>query len=271
MLCIYLIWFNIPEKLIKQGLFIMSSTVIVIPARMEATRLPGKPLILVDGKPMIVHMVEAAMKMNIGDVVVACAEEEIKDVVERTGCRAVMTDPRHPSGSDRVHEAIVKSDPYKRWNKIINLPVNIPFTDLSFLKKISKALDDGETEIVTMISELQSQKQRKSRNIIKCDAKKSDATKFFNLSNFTRLYDDSKEVYRHLGVYGYKRNALEKFVSMPMSNLEKKEGLEQMRAVENKMKLSAMKIEKSPFTVNTSDDLEKIERLVRDKYKNKLK
>jgi len=246
----------------------MSSTVIVIPARMEATRLPGKPLIPVDGKPMVLHMVEAAMKTKIGDVVVACAEKEIKDIVERTGCRAVLTDPRHPSGSDRVYEAIVKSDPYKRYKKIINLPVNMPFADLSFLKNIDNALDENESEIVTMISKLDCLKIKKSPNIIKCNASKSNNNQFFNLSHFTRQCDEDKESYRHIGVYGYKRSALEKFVSMPMSNLEKKEGLEQMRAVENNMKLSALMIKESPLAVDTSDDLERIERFIRDEIKS---
>lgn len=230
--------------------------IIIIPARLASMRLPNKPLADIAGKPMIVRVYEKAIAANIGEVIVAAAEQEIVDAVEKAGGKAILTDPSHPSGSDRIYEALIKTG--KNYLNIINLQGDLPNIDPLYIKKITELLDKG-FEIATLAAPISDEAEKDNPNIVKLTISKSGRALYFSRSRIP--YGANAKLYHHIGIYGYKTIALKKFVNLPASELELCERLEQLRALENDMQIGVEIVDKIPIGVDTIEELEKIRQL----------
>ena len=231
------------------------SALIIIPARMASTRLPGKPLADIAGLPMIVHVLQAAQAAEMGPVLVACAEEEIKHAVEQAGGKAVLTDPSLPSGSDRVRQAADIYDPEKRFDIIVNVQGDMPTLDPALVRIIIQPLlEDAALDIATAAVKTDDAREIADPNVVKAVAAASGRALYF-----TRAAAPSGEgdVLHHLGVYAYRRAALDKFCSLPPSPLEKRERLEQLRALEAGMSIHICLVDAAPHGVDTEEDLER--------------
>ena len=231
------------------------SALIIIPARMASTRLPGKPLADIAGLPMIVHVLQAAQAAEMGPVLVACEEEEIKHAVEQAGGKAVLTDPSLPSGSDRVRQAADIYDPEKRFDIIVNVQGDMPTLDPALVRIIIQPLlEDAALDIATAAVKTDDAREIADPNVVKAVAAASGRALYF-----TRAAAPSGEgdVLHHLGVYAYRRAALDKFCSLPPSPLEKRERLEQLRALEAGMSIHICLVDAAPHGVDTEEDLER--------------
>jgi 3-deoxy-manno-octulosonate cytidylyltransferase (CMP-KDO synthetase) len=232
---------------------------VIIPARMASSRLPGKPLADIDGKPMIVRVCERAAAANIGPVLVAAAEQEIIDAVEAAGFAAVMTDPDLPSGSDRVWAAAQKYDPAGAFDVLVNLQGDMPTLDPAALSAVLRPLNDPACDIATLASVITHDEERDDPNVVKAVlALKPDATEGRALY-FTRATAPTGDgpLWHHVGVYAYRRASLERFVSAPPSALEQRESLEQLRALEIGMQFGCSVLTGAPPNgVDTPADLE---------------
>ena len=233
--------------------------IIMIPARLQSSRLPNKILEDIHGKPMIAHVVDAAMKSNIGPVCVACAEPKVKDIAESLGCQAILTDPAHPSGSDRVFEALTKLDPKKEFDLVINLQCDLPNFDPEILKDLVEPFDiNPNYDITTLCYEIDDETEINDPNVVKVIPGNLKDRMGEGLY-FTRTTPYGEGAfYHHVGIYAYRRSALERFVSLSPSPLEKRERLEQLRALEHDMRIGISVIDSQPMGVDTLEDLEKI-------------
>ncbi len=231
--------------------------IVVIPARLASTRLPGKPLADIGGVPMIVHVLRRAEAAAIGPVVVACAEPEIKDAVERAGGRAVLTRPDHPSGSDRIHEAVAALDPERRHDVIVNLQGDLPVIDPGAIRAALAPLADAAVDIATLVAPIRDAAQRDDPNTVKAAAGFAPGQRIARALYFSRLPvpHGAGEHYHHIGLYAYRRAALERFVALPPAVLEQRESLEQLRALEAGMRIDVALVDSVPFEVNTPADL----------------
>ncbi|MDE3036861.1 MAG: 3-deoxy-manno-octulosonate cytidylyltransferase [Pseudomonadota bacterium] len=257
--------------------------IILIPARMAATRLPDKPLADIGGEPMIVRVLQRATLSGIKDIVVACVGRPIAEAVERAGGRAVITDPGLPSGSDRIWQALQKIDPEKTHDVIINLQGDMPTFDPAVIKKTLALLEDPAVDIATPAAVITGEKERDDPAVVKtvvsgvgCQA----SDKFFFDTRLSAvalaktdhpspvtcraLYFSRQAVpygdglfYHHIGLYVYRRPALEKFVALPPSVLEKREKLEQLRALEAGMHIGVAVVDAVPLGVDTPETLQK--------------
>ena len=233
--------------------------IVIIPARMASTRLPGKPLADIAGLPMIVQVLKRAEEANIGPVVVACAEPEIKDAVEQAGGKAVLTDPDHPSGSDRIFEALQSVDPEGKYDAIVNLQGDLPVLDADVVQAAVKPLADSGVDIATLVAEIVEEDEKTNPNVVKAVVgfkDGEDVGRALYFSRATTPYGDGP-LYHHIGIYAYRRSALETFVSLNPGVLEQREKLEQLRALENGMRIDAARVDTVPFGVDTPEDLER--------------
>ncbi len=230
---------------------------IVIPARMASTRLPGKPLAMIDGIPMIVQVWRRAMEANIGPAIVACAEQEIADAVTAAGGQAVMTDPDHPSGSDRVHEAAEIYDPDQKFNAIVNLQGDLPALDPNAIAAVFAPLNNPDVDITTLVAEIVDPSELDDPNAVKAVVSLNESARDGRALWFSRLKAPGGDgpYYHHIGIYAYRRSALAKFVSLPPSPLERREKLEQLRALEAGMRIDAALVDTVPLGVDTPEDL----------------
>ena len=238
--------------------------VIVIPARMESTRLPGKPLADIAGESMIVRVWKQAVKAGIGPVVVAAADDVIMAAVERAGGIAVMTDPNLPSGSDRVHEALNVFDPERRYDAIINLQGDLPALDPKVIRAVGDTLKDSGADIATLAAPITDPADFDNPNVVKpIVAWNAQGTRGRALY-FTRTRAPYGEgpYFHHVGIYAFTRTALGHFVALPPSPLEKREKLEQLRALEAGMRIDVAKIDEVPLSVDTPQDLARARRLI---------
>ncbi|WP_374600466.1 3-deoxy-manno-octulosonate cytidylyltransferase [Brevundimonas sp.] len=230
---------------------------ILIPARMSATRLPDKPLADIGGKPMIVRAWEQAMLSGL-PVAVAAGDQAIVDVIEAAGGTAVLTDPALPSGSDRIRAALNQLDPDGAHDAVINLQGDMPFADPG-LATACAALLHGEPscDIATLIAPEADTSDRSNADVVKAVVALADGQHHGRALYFTRstLYGDAP-VWRHIGLYGYRREALERFCAAPPSPLEKREKLEQLRALEMGLQIWASVIDEAPLSVDNPADLE---------------
>ena len=235
---------------------------IVIPARMASTRLPGKPLADIGGKPMIVRVCERAAAANIGPVLVAAAEEEIAEAVMAAGFEAVMTDPALPSGSDRVHAAAEAFDPARLHTVVINLQGDMPtVTEHQLISVLEPLEHDTECDIATLACEISDLRECDDPNVVKAILALSPGQTVGRALYFTRAAAPTGPgpMWHHIGIYAYKRAALGRFVITPPSPLELREKLEQLRALENGMHLSCRVVpEEGPKGVDTPADLEAV-------------
>ncbi len=234
--------------------------VVVIPARMASRRLPGKPLADIGGIPMIVHVMQRALTANIGPVIIACAETEIAEVVKSAGGKAVMTDPDLPSGTDRVRAAVEKFDPKATYNCVINVQGDLPTLDPL---AISAALDVlacvPTCHIATLAVATNDTREINDPNVVKAVLSMETENRGRALY-FTRAAAPSGEgaFWHHIGLYAYRRTALDKFCNLAPSPLERRERLEQLRALEAGMRIDAAVIDTLPHGVDTPEDLARV-------------
>lgn len=236
----------------------MSDPLILIPARMAALRLPGKPLADINGRPMIVHVLSRALEAGIGPVAVATDEPAIARAVEAVGGRAVLTSPDHPSGSDRIKEAADKLDPEGRHDVIVNLQGDFPTIDPAAIAVSIEPLADPAVQIATLCAEIIDEEEKTAPSVVKLIGSEVSPGRLRCLY-FTRATAPTGEgpLYHHVGVYAYRRRALERFVAMPPSPLERREKLEQLRALEDGMRIDARIIHHVPRGVDTPADLDR--------------
>lgn len=236
--------------------------IILIPARMASTRLPNKPLALIDGVPMIVRVWQCAMAADCGRVIVAAAEAAIAGAIEAAGGEAVLTDPDLPSGSDRIHAALSEIDAKHNHDAIVNLQGDLPTLDPHLVKTTLTALDGYDMS--TLVAEIRDPRERDNPNVVKAILSPRGA-QIGQALYFTRASAPSGEgpLYHHIGIYGYTRAALDKFVSLPPSPLEQRERLEQLRALEAGMRIGAAIVDTVPVGVDTKDDLAHAEDIVK--------
>jgi 3-deoxy-manno-octulosonate cytidylyltransferase (CMP-KDO synthetase) len=234
----------------------MSDPLVVIPARMAATRLPNKPLADINGKPMVVHVWERAMESGVGPVLVATDNADIARAVEAAGGRAVMTRPDHPSGSDRVHEAVETADPDGAHDIVVNLQGDFPTIDPRAIAVSVLPLADPAVDIATLAAEIVDEDERTANSVVKLIGSRIAPGRMRALY-FTRATAPTGPgpLYHHVGLYAYRRKALARFVALPPSPLELREKLEQLRAVEAGMRIDVSIIDHVPRGVDTPGDL----------------
>jgi 3-deoxy-manno-octulosonate cytidylyltransferase (CMP-KDO synthetase) len=238
------------------------SPLILIPARMGASRLPGKPLADIAGVPMIVRVLRRAEAAAVGPVAVAAGDPEIAAAVERAGGRAVLTDPALPSGSDRIMAALAAIDPHGLHDAVINLQGDMPFVEPQVVAACARVLaEEPSCDIATAVAPEASPADRTNVDVVKAVLARADGARSGRALYFTRstLYGDGP-VWRHVGIYGYRRDALARFTAAPPSPLERREKLEQLRALELGLRIDAAVVEAAPISVDTPADLEEARR-----------
>jgi 3-deoxy-manno-octulosonate cytidylyltransferase (CMP-KDO synthetase) len=234
----------------------MAKTLILIPSRMAATRLPGKPLLKINNLSIVSHAVKRAEEANIGEVVVATEDQEILEDVLKNGGKAILTSNDHKTGTDRIFEAYKKLD-VNNIDYILNLQGDEPNIDKDDIINLNNLMINSESEIGTLAAIIQHDKMLNDNNVVKViTEKKLEKNNFPIALNFTRenLLINNKNVYHHIGIYSYKVNTLEKFVRLDQTNREKKNKLEQLRALDNKLKINVAIANSSPIGVDTEED-----------------
>jgi 3-deoxy-manno-octulosonate cytidylyltransferase (CMP-KDO synthetase) len=238
-------------------------TLVLIPARMAATRLPGKPLLDIAGLPMIVHVLRRAEAANIGRVAVATDTPEIAAAVKSHGGEAVMTSADHPSGSDRIYEALCKLDPSGQTDIVINLQGDFPTIRPDNIRDVLGPLSDPAVDIATLAAEIHTAEESSNPNVVKMIGSQLSERRLRALY-FTRAtapWGDGPR-YHHVGLYAYRREALQRFVGLPPSALERQEKLEQLRAIEAGMRIDVTIVDTVPRGVDTPEDLETTRRIL---------
>ncbi|CUX16229.1 3-deoxy-manno-octulosonate cytidylyltransferase [Agrobacterium genomosp. 13] len=232
--------------------------VVLIPARMASTRLPGKPLADIGGKPMIVQVALRAREAGAERIVVAVDDEQVFSAVKNAGFDVMMTRDDHQSGSDRIFEALQKADPYGKAEYVINVQGDLPTIEAETIRASLRPLENPAVDIATLTVEITDEEEKTNPNVVKVVGSPLSETRLRALY-FTRAtapYGDGP-LYHHIGLYTYRRAALETFVSLPPSPLEKRERLEQLRALEADMRIDAEIVRSVPLGVDTPHDLEK--------------
>jgi len=236
--------------------------IIIIPSRLESTRLPKKALKLINGKPMIWHVWSNATKANIAPVIVATDSKEIQDIITKNDGNAIITNKEHTSGSDRVYEALTKYDAEENYNIVVNLQGDMPFFDPNLLKKLLSKV--GNEDIATLVCEA-NPSEIINPNVVKAviswDDKRKDLGNALYFSRSSVPYN-AEFYWHHIGVYAWKRNSLKNFISLAPSKLELIEKLEQLRALENGMIIKAVKVDENPIGVDTQNDLNRIKQIM---------
>ncbi len=233
-----------------------NDVVILIPARLAASRLPGKPLADIVGRPMIAHVLARAQAARLGPVVVATDSDEIRAAVEAAGGQAVMTRADHLSGSDRIFEALTQVDPAERIRIVVNVQGDLPTLAPADIAAALDPLADPAVDIATLAAEIRRPEERTNPNVVKVVGSPLSARRLRALY-FTRATAPAGEgpLYHHIGLYAYRREALTRFVALPPSALERREKLEQLRALEAGMRIDAMVVDSAPLGVDTPEDL----------------
>jgi 3-deoxy-manno-octulosonate cytidylyltransferase (CMP-KDO synthetase) len=238
-----------------------SNPLVLIPARLASTRLPNKPLADINGLPMIVHVWRRADEAGIGPVVVAAAEPEIVEAVEAAGGRAVLTRADHASGSDRIFEALERLDPEGRHDAVINLQGDLPTIEPAAIRAVFAPLAAAEVDIATLAAEIREPEERGNPNVVKIATAFPPQARIARALYFSRASipwdggDAGLPLYHHIGIYAYRRAALARFVSLPASALERRERLEQLRALEAGMRIDVALVDTLPLGVDTPADL----------------
>ncbi len=234
--------------------------IVLIPARMASTRLPGKPLADIAGIPMIVRVWQQAMKAAIGPVWVAAAEGEIVAAVEAAGGRAVLTDPDLPSGSDRIFQALARVDPSGAHDTIVNLQGDLPALDPAYVTAVTAALPGAD--IATLAAQIDDPADLDNPSVVKPVVAWRGDTGTALYFTRARAPTGDGPLYHHIGIYAFTRDALSRFVALPPSPLEQREKLEQLRALEAGMRIAVARVDSVPLSVDTPADLEKARRLL---------
>lgn len=242
----------------------MPNTLIVIPARMQATRLPGKPMVDIAGEPMIVQVWRRAVAANLGRVIVATDSVDVVSAVTAVGGEAVMTRDDHASGSDRIFEAIGAADPDGRADIIVNLQGDLPTLEPHLVAACAAPLLGPGPDIATLAAEIEVEEEKTNPNVVKVVGSPLPEPGRLRALYFTRAtapYGDGP-LYHHIGIYAYRRAALARFVSLQPSPLERREKLEQLRALEAGMRIDVSVVATVPLGVDTPADLERARQLL---------
>ena len=236
----------------------MANPIVIIPARMAATRLPGKPLADIHGAPMIVHVWRRAMEADVGPVWVAADDERVIEAVAGAGGKAVMTRLDHPSGSDRVFEALGIVDVDGARDVVVNIQGDLPTIESSVVRACLAPLIDAAVDIATLATPITREQEKDDPNVVKAIATELDPTRLRALY-FTRARAPWGEgrLLHHIGLYAYRREALRRFVATPPSALERREKLEQLRALEAGMRVDITLVDTAPLGVDAPEDLER--------------
>lgn len=239
------------------------STIVLIPARLKATRLPDKPLADIGGEPMIVHVWRRAMEAEVGRVVVATDSEEVRAAIRTAGGEAVMTRADHASGSDRIFEALSRIDPDADRDVVINVQGDLPTLEPRLIRACLAALSKREVHIATLAAEIRDAEERTNPNVVKVvgTASGPGVLRALYFTRATAPWGDGP-LYHHIGLYAYKRSALERFVGLRPSPLEQRERLEQLRALEDNMRIDVAIVDTVPLGVDTPEDLERARRVL---------
>ncbi len=242
----------------------MSEPLILIPARMASTRLPGKPLADIQGAPMIVQVWRRATEAKAGRVAIAAAEREIVDAVLRAGGEAVLTDPDHPSGSDRIYEALGKLDANGSHDVVVNVQGDLPTLDPALVRAVVETLRTSGADMSTLATEIREESERTNPNVVKAVVAIGSNGREGRALYFTRATAPWGEGahYHHIGIYAYRRAALDRFVKLAPSPLEKREKLEQLRALEAGMTIAVRIVDTQPLGVDTPADLERARQIL---------
>src|ERR1700744_1621536 len=237
--------------------------IVLIPARMAATRLPGKPLAPIGASPMIIRVLRQAEAANVGPVAVAAGDPEIVAAIEAAGGRAVLTDPDLPSGSDRIFAALQSLAPEGRHDVGVNLQGDLPALAPQTIRAVVAALPGAD--IATLAAEITDPAERANPAVVKAVVAWEDDGKKGHALYFTRSPTPSGDgpLFHHVGIYAFTRAALTRFVSLPPSPLEKREKLEQLRALEAHMSIAVARVDRVPLSVDTPADLERANRLLK--------
>jgi 3-deoxy-manno-octulosonate cytidylyltransferase (CMP-KDO synthetase) len=235
-------------------------TIVMIPARLRSTRLPDKPLAEIGGVPMIVQVWRRACEAEVGPVIVACAEAEIADAVRAHGGQAELTDPELPSGTDRIFQALTRIDPERRFVRIINLQGDLPTLDPESIRAVIEPIDRLGTDLGTLATPIHDPDERDDPSVVKpVIAQDPDHPRLGRALYFSRATVPSGDgpVSHHIGIYAYRRAALERLAVLPPSPLERRERLEQLRALENGLTIGVALVDTIPLGVDTPKDLER--------------
>lgn len=242
------------------------NTIIVIPARMAATRLPGKPMADINGTPMIVHVWRRAMEAKLGHVLVAAGESEIAAAIRDAGGDAIVTEANLKSGSDRVAAALHLRDPERHFTHVVNLQGDLPTVEPLTVRRCLAGLTNDSVDISTVATEILNDEDRVNPNIVKAIAPLGKDREVAYARDFVRVLTDDHPAphWHHIGIYAYRRSSLERFVSLPQSTREKERSLEQLRALDNGMKIAVVQVDSNPLGVDTPQDLDMARRLLKD-------
>lgn len=238
--------------------------ILLIPARMASTRLPDKPLADIGGVPMIARVWQQAMAAGVGPVVVAAGEPEIVAAVEAAGGQAVLTDPDLPSGSDRIWQALGIADPGGTCDVVVNLQGDLPALDPAQVRAVVAALEKSGADIATLAAPIDNDADRANPAVVKAVVAWNADETLGRALYFTRSAVPTGDgpLWHHVGIYAYRREALEGFVALPPSPLEKREKLEQLRALEAGMRIAVARVDEAPLSVDTPQDLARARKLL---------
>jgi len=242
----------------------MTKTLILIPSRMAATRLPGKPLLKINNLSIISHVFKRAKEANIGEAVVATDDQEILNDVLKNGGRAILTSKNHKTGTDRIFEAYEKLN-IKNIDYILNLQGDEPDINKDDIINLNNFMINKDAELGTLAGKIKDDKMLNNKNVVKVITdKKLEENNFPIALNFTRdnLSTDSQNIYHHIGIYSYKVSVLKKFVNLDQTNNEKENKLEQLRALDNKLKINVALAKSSPIGVDTEEDYLAIKKIM---------
>ena len=238
--------------------------IILIPARMASTRLPGKPLALIGGRPMILHVLDRAREAAIAPVAVACSEQEVFDVVVADGGIAVLTDPDLPSGSDRVKQALDVLDPAGEHDVVINLQGDLPSLPPGMLADVLAPLAEDAYDLATLVAPITSAEEAALSSVVKAVCGFADGAAVAPALYFSRhpVPWGAGPLWHHIGIYAWRRAALARFVALPEGVLERREKLEQLRALEAGMRIACARADHAPCGVDTPADLERARAMI---------
>ena len=238
-------------------------TLVIIPSRLSATRLPGKPLLKINGISIISHVFKKAEQANIGDVIVATEDQEIIDDVKKNGGQAVLTKKKHETGTDRIYEVLQKFD-NSNIDLIMNLQGDEPLMNIEDIRNLNEQMIKNRSQLGTLASKIKDQTLYKNENIVKVlTNKKLDNSNFPEAINFVRkIFENGENIYHHLGIYCYKKETLKSFVSFNQSSNELKNKLEQLRALDNNIKINVALAKSSPIGVDTNEDFVAIKKIM---------
>ena len=237
--------------------------IIIIPARLASTRLPNKPLAMIDGKTMIQRVYEQALKANLGEVFIATDGLEIGNEVKKFGGNYILTNPDLQSGTDRIYSAykLLKED----FDIIVNVQGDLPNIDPKVITECTNLALESDCDIATVASKITDISEINNPNVVKIALAQNGLALYFSRSAIPFSKNINDAYFHHIGIYAYKKNALEKFVNLTPSPLEKRESLEQLRALENGMKIAVKIVDAHPLSVDTQEDLDKVINLIKSK------